>query len=65
MKERGDIKYIYKNELDNVCFAHDAYTNSKDFSRRTVSDKILEDRTYKIALNRKYNGYQTGLASMM
>ena len=35
----GDLKYIYKNELDKACFAHDAaYSNSKDLAERTVSD---------------------------
>ena len=34
---------------------------SKDLARRTVSDKVLKDRTYEIALNPKYNGYQRGI----
>ena len=30
-KETGDTNYIYKNELDKACFAHDAaYSDSKD-----------------------------------
>ena len=33
--------YIYKNELDKVCFQHDmAYGKSKDLAKRTQSDKV-------------------------
>ena len=40
-KETADINYIYKNELDKACFAHDAaYSASKDLIKRTVADKI-------------------------
>ena len=40
-KETGDTKYIYKNELDKVCFAHDAaYSDSKYLTKRTVADKF-------------------------
>ena len=37
----------------------------KDLAKRTVSDMILKDKAYKIALNLKVNGYQIGLASMV
>ena len=58
-KLTSDLKHIYKNELDKVCFAHDAaYCDSKDFAKRTISDKILKDKAYEIALNPKYDGYQ-------
>ena len=41
-KETGDTNYIYMNELDKACFAHDAaYSDSKDLTKRTVADKIL------------------------
>ena len=31
-----DTNYIYKNELDKACFAHDAaYSNSKDMTKIT------------------------------
>ena len=37
-KETGDLNYIYKNELDKPCFAHDAaYADNKDLAKRTVS----------------------------
>ena len=65
-KETGDTNYIYKNELDKVCFAHDAaYSDSKDLTKRTVADKILSDRAFNIAKDQKYGGYQRGLASMV
>ena len=33
--------------------------------RRTASDKFLRDKTFNIAKNPKYDGYQRGLASMV
>ena len=31
--QTGETNYIYKNELDNACFAHDvAYSDRKDLS---------------------------------
>ena len=40
-KETGDTNYVYKNELDQACFVHDAaYSDSKDLTKRTVADKI-------------------------
>ena len=66
LKETGDTNYIYKNELDKACFAHDAaYSNSKDLIKRTVADKILKNRAFNIAKDPKDDGYQRGLASMV
>ena len=42
-----------------------AYGDFKDLNRRTVVDKVLHDKTFKIAKNPKYDGYQRGLASMV
>ena len=57
---------MYRNELDKACFAHNAaYSDSKDLAKRTISDKILKDRAYEIARNRKYDGYQRALASIV
>ena len=42
-----------------------AYGKSKDLVERTQSDKVLRDKAFKIASNPKYDGYQTGLASMV
>ena len=65
-RETGNLKHIYKNELDKACFAHDAaYSYSKDLVKRTISDKVLKDKSYQIAINPKYDGYQRGLASMV
>ena len=51
-RETGNLKYLYRNELDKACFAHDAaYSDSKDSAKRTISDKILKDRAYKSARN--------------
>ena len=65
-KETGDTNYIYKNELNKACFTHDAvYSDSKDLTKRIVSDKILKDRAFNIAKDTKYDGYQRGLTSMV
>ena len=65
-KERGDINYIYKNELDKACFQYDmAYGNFKFLARRKASDKVLRDNAFNIAKNPKSDGYQRGLASMV
>ena len=66
LKETGDLRYIYRNELDKACFQHDmAYGNFKDFTKRTASDKVLRDNAFNIAKNPKYDGNQRGLASMV
>ena len=65
-KRTGDTSYIYRNELDKACFQHDsAYADHKDLINRTEADKVLKDKTYDIASNLKYDGYQRGLASMV
>ena len=62
----GDTNYIYKNELDKACFAHDAaYSDFKDIKNRTVENKILRDKIYKIAKEPNYYGTQRGLASLV
>ena len=65
-KETGDTNYVYRNELDKACFIHDAaYSDSKDLTKRTVADKILRNKAFDIAKDPKYDGYQSGLASMV
>ena len=65
-KETGETNFIYKNELDKVCFQHDmAYGKTKDLVNRTQSDKVLKDKAFKIASDPKYDGYQRGLVSMI
>ena len=39
-----------------------AYRYFKDLTRRTASDKILNDKSFIIAKISKYDGYQRGLA---
>ena len=41
-----------------------AYSDGKDLAKRTISDKILKNREYEIARNRKYDGYQRALTSI-
>ena len=65
-KETEDTNYIYKNELDKACFAHDAaYSDSKDLIKRTAANKILKNKAFNIAKDPKYDGYQRGLASIV
>ena len=66
IKQTGDTRYIYRNELDKACFQHDsAYADHKDLINRIKSDKILRDKAYNIASNPEYDGYQRRLASMV
>ena len=61
-----NTNFIYRNELDKVCFQHDmAYGKSKDLAKRTQSDKVLRDKASKIASDQKYDDYQRGLAPMV
>ena len=64
--QTGNTNFIYKNELDKVCFQHDmAYGKSKDLVKGTQSDKVFRDKAFKIVSDPKYDGYQRGLASMV
>ena len=64
--QTGNKNYIYKNDLDKACFQHDmAYGKYKHLTKRTQSDKVLKNKTFKIRSNLKYDGYQAGLASMV
>ena len=42
-----------------------AYGDFKDLKSRTQSDKVLKDKAFEIAGNPKYDGYQSGLPSMV
>ena len=56
-RETGNLKHLFRKELDKNYFAHDtAYCDSKDLAKRTISDKILKDRVYEIARNCNYDG---------
>ena len=66
LRDWGNLKHFFRNELKNLWFAHDAaYSDSEDLARRTVSDKTLKDRAFEIFGNSEYNGYQRGFASMV
>ena len=66
LKETGDSRYIYQNELDKACFQHDmACEVFKYLTIRTAFDEILRDKAFNIAKNPKYDGYQRGLASVV
>ena len=66
IRETGNLKHLYRNELGKACFADDAaYSDSKDLAKRTISNKILKDRAYKITRNHNYHGYQRALLSML
>ena len=41
------------------------YGDFKDLTKRTFADKVLRDEAFTIASDHKYDGYQTGLASMV
>ena len=64
--QTGNKDFIYKIELDKVCFHHDmASSKLKDLAKRTQSDKVWSDKALKIASDPKYDGYQRRLASMV
>ena len=42
-----------------------AYEGFKDLTRRGASGKICREKAFNIAKNPEYNGYQTGLDSMI
>ena len=64
--QTGNTYFIYRNELDKVCFQHSmALGKSKDLPKRTQSGKVLRDKAFKIASDPKYDGYQRELASIV
>ena len=64
-RETGNLKHLYRNELDKACFGHDAsYSDSKDLVKTTISGKILKGSAYETAWNCGYDGYQRALVSM-
>ena len=66
IKETGDARYIYQNELYQTCFQYYmVYRDFKDLARKTASGKVLHDKAFNIAKNLNYDGYQGGLSSMV
>ena len=54
------------HELDKACFQHDIdYGDFIDWTRGTASDKILREKAFNIAKNPRYDGYGSGLASII
>ena len=63
--QTGDLRNIYKNELDKACFQHDmAYGDFKDLKRKAQSHRVSKNKAFAIASNPKYDGYQRRLASL-
>ena len=57
-KQTGDLRYIYRNELDKACFQHDmVHGDFKDLTKITAADNILRDKAFNIAKDSKYDGY--------
>ena len=62
------FRYMYRNELDKVCFQHDmTYGDFKDLPRewRLAKHYISHWVAQSASSNPKYDGYQRGLASMV
>ena len=60
------MKYIYQNNLDKACFQHDmVYGDFKGLPKRTAPYRTSRDKSFNIAKNTKYDGYQRSLASMV
>ena len=54
MKETGNSRYIYQNDLDKVCFQHDIeHGDFNDLTRRTASDKISHRKAFNITRSLK------------
>ena len=59
--QTGNTDFIYKNNPDKACFQHDmAYGKSKNLAKRTKSDKVLRDKAFDIANDRKYDQALSG-----
>ena len=66
LKTKKECKILEKQEIHNVLIkANQIFGDIKDFSRRTVSDKVLHDKLSNVAKNLKYDGYQRGLLWFM
>ena len=66
IKETGDSRNVYQNELDKACFQHDmVYGDFEYLNKRTIADKVLRDKAFNTAKNPKYDGHQRGLTSII
>ena len=65
LKETVDSRNINQHKLHKTFFQRDmADGELNDFSRRTEADKVLHNKAFNIAKNKKYYDYQCGIASM-
>ena len=62
MKQEIQDLFIKRNQIKFVPNITWLIENFKDLNRRKASDKTLHDKTFNIAKNAKYDGYQRGLA---
>ena len=60
----GD-KFMAEMDLRQPGFIYSACGSFTKNKTRTASDKILRDKAFNIAKNSKYDGYHSGLASMV
>ena len=62
LKAKNEFKNLSKQKIqlgNKACFQHDiTYGRYKDLTKRTESDKVFKDQTFKIVSNPKYNGYK-------
>ena len=64
--QTGNTNFIYKNRLDKACFQHGmAYGKSKYLAKRTQSDKVLRDKSFKVSSDPKYDGHRRRLTSQV
>ena len=58
VKETGDSRYVYQNEVDKARFQHDmANGDFKYLTRRAASGEILRDKAFNIVKIIKDDGY--------
>ena len=64
-RETGNLKHLYRDELDKACSPYDAaYSDSKGLATRTISDRILKQRANDFTRS-KNDWYQRALADMV
>ena len=52
----GNTDFIHKNEVDKTSFQHDmAYDKTKHLTKRTQSDNVLRDKTFKVVSDSRYD----------
>ena len=66
-KETGDLKYIYRNELDKNFFQHELIEilNIQLEEQSLINHLILCDKAFIIARKSQYDEYKLGVASVV